>query len=189
MPSPFRTGERLYLRALELTDAPLLVRWMNDPEITQHLLSGPWPFNEGKERGFIEKMYASSTDVVLMACLREATGELPADAPIGISGLHAIDPVHRFCTFGIVLGEKALHDRGLGTELTGLMLDHAFDELNIERVELGVYDSNTRAQAVYRKLGFVEEGRLIGRRWKRGAWRDEILMVMRRSTWRAHPRK
>ncbi len=184
MPSPFRIGDRLYLRAPEPGDAPLLARWMSDPDITQHLLSGPFPFDEGKERAFIERMSASSTDVVLLACLRVATGELPADAPIGLSGFHGIDPIHRFCTFGIVVGEKSLHDRGLGTELTGLMLDHAFDELNIERVELSVYDTNPRAHAVYTKLGFVEEGRLVGRRWKRGAWRDEILMVMRRTTWR-----
>lgn len=185
MLSPFRIGTRVYYRPLELADAALLVRWMNNIEVTQYLVSGVWPFNEGKERAWIEKMYTSGTDVVLLACLREPIGDLPADTPVGMSGIHQIDPVHRFCTLGIVVGETSMQGRGLGREMMRLLLDHAFDDVNVERVELSVYDFNTRAHALYIKLGFVEEGRLVKRRWKGGAWRDEILMVMRREAWTA----
>jgi RimJ/RimL family protein N-acetyltransferase len=183
MQAPFLIGTRVYLRAVEPRDAPLLTAWMNDPEVTRFVLSGAQPLNEVKEASFIERMYTSTTDVVLLVCLREPVGEFGADTPLGVLGLHGIDPVHRFATLGIALGVAGLRDRGLGTEATALLVAHAFESLNLERVELSVFDHNPRAHAVYTKLGFVEEGRLVKRRYKGGAWRDEILMAISRTRW------
>jgi hypothetical protein len=73
--APFLIGPRVYLRAVEARDAPLLTAWMNDPEVTRFVLSGALPLNEAKEAGFIERMYTSTTDVVLLVCLRDV---LPA---------------------------------------------------------------------------------------------------------------
>ena len=47
---------------------------------------------------------------------------------------------------------------GLGTEATGLVLDFAFGELGLYRVELEVFDYNVRAQKSYVKSGFTVEG-------------------------------
>ena len=182
MQAPFLIGTRVYLRAVEPREAPLLTAWMNDPEVTRFVLSGAQPLNEVKEASFIERMYTSTTDVVLLVCLREPVGEFGADTPLGVLGLHGIDPVHRFATLGIALGVAGLRDRGLGTEATALLVAHAFESLNLERVELSVFDHNPRAHAVSTKLGFVE-GRLVKRRYKGGAWRDEILMAISRTRW------
>ena len=44
-----------------------------------------------------------------------------------------------------------LHGRGIG-------FDQCFDELNLHRVQLTVFDYNKRAIALYEKLGFQHEG-------------------------------
>ena len=48
----------------------------------------------------------------------------------------------------------------------------------IERVELSVYPNNDRAKALYRRFGFVEEGRLVRRSKKSYGYEDEILMAL-----------
>jgi RimJ/RimL family protein N-acetyltransferase len=37
VPVEYARGEKIVLRPLEAADAPLLVRWMNDPDVTQYL--------------------------------------------------------------------------------------------------------------------------------------------------------
>ncbi len=46
----------------------------------------------------------------------------------------------------------------------------------VEKLALSVYPDNLRALALYRKFGFVEEGRLTGHSRKSIGYRDEILM-------------
>lgn len=42
------------------------------------------------------------------------------------------------------------------------MLEHAFSNMNLHRVELAVLEDNRRARALYEKVGFVEEGKETG---------------------------
>ena len=62
-------------------------------------------------------------------------------------------------------------------------MHRVFDEMKAHRLWLDVIDDNVRAQHVYRKLGFVEEGRLRKASRRSGDWRDLILFGMLRSEW------
>ena len=82
---------------------------------------------------------------------------------------------NRSCGFRILLG-PAGRDRGLGTEATRLVLDHAFGALGLHRVELEYYAFNPRAGRAYEKAGFVVEGtRRDALRWD-DEWVDAITM-------------
>lgn len=69
-------------------------------------------------------------------------------------------------------------NRGIGSALVRTLLAWAETTKCVEKVCLSVYASNERAIALYRKFGFVEEGRLL-RSFKLGPTRydDEILMA------------
>jgi len=49
------------------------------------------------------------------------------------------------------------------------MLDFAFQTLNLNRVELGVFDFNERAKKCYVKVGFKE----VGRQRKAPSWSNQ----------------
>ncbi len=51
-------------------------------------------------------------------------------------------------------------------------------DVGVRRLKLGVFETNERALALYRKLGFVEEGRLKGEVVLDGKPVDEILMAL-----------
>ncbi|MGM0880685.1 MAG: GNAT family N-acetyltransferase [Bacillota bacterium] len=49
-------------------------------------------------------------------------------------------------------------NKGLGTEVTQLVLQYAFEQLKLHRVDLRVLEYNQRAIACYEKCGFIKEG-------------------------------
>ncbi|HWS50532.1 MAG TPA: GNAT family protein [Microbacterium sp.] len=94
---------------------------------------------------------------------------------IGEVVLNELDDDHAAMNFRIALLADHL-GQGLGTEATGLVLDHAFTALGLHRVSLEVYAFNPRAQRSYEKAGFIVEGRLRDvLRWD-DEWVDAIVM-------------
>jgi RimJ/RimL family protein N-acetyltransferase len=69
--------------------------------------------------------------------------------------------------------------KGVGTALIRTLLDWAADHPTIEKVCLGVFETNTRARALYERLGFVVEGRQV-RFFKLGPgeYADDIQMSL-----------
>ncbi|KJA16913.1 hypothetical protein HYPSUDRAFT_46819 [Hypholoma sublateritium FD-334 SS-4] len=54
----------------------------------------------------------------------------------------------------------------------------------MHRVSLTVFEGNDRALALYRRLGFVEEGRHRKIVWIKGSWRDTYYMGILEDEWR-----
>jgi len=131
-----------------------------------------------KERAFLEGLYGSEEKLQVGICLAEN------DLHIGMCGLHDISRIHRSAILGILIGERTLLGKGHGSEALRLLIDHAFRRLNLHRLELGVFHTNARALACYRKLGFVEEGRLRKNRFVEGEYVDEIVMGLLREEWK-----
>jgi RimJ/RimL family protein N-acetyltransferase len=73
--------------------------------------------------------------------------------------------------------------RGLGLRLLEHALDEAFGR-GFERIELEVFASNERAAALYRHVGFVEEGRRRCARKLDGVCDDILMFGMLRDEWR-----
>ncbi|MFN7976096.1 MAG: GNAT family protein [Acidobacteriota bacterium] len=79
-------------------------------------------------------------------------------------------------TFGLSVVKES-RDRGVGRALIEALLAWARASPQIEKVCLAVYPDNVRGLALYRKLGFVEEGRLVRDvKFGPGRYKDSILM-------------
>jgi len=71
---------------------------------------------------------------------------------------------------------EASRGQGIGTRLFAAIEDWA-REHRAWRMELRVSSLNERGQALYRKRGFVIEGRIRGGVFRRGAWTDDFWMA------------
>ena len=107
-----------------------------------------------------------------------------SDELIGNCGIHNIDWRNRSGEVGIVIGEKEYQNKGYGTEAMELILEYAFNTVNLNRIELIVYDFNVRAIKLYKKLGFIEEGRKRQFLWIRGRFCDAIIMSILAKEWK-----
>jgi RimJ/RimL family protein N-acetyltransferase len=173
---PFLIGSKVYLRPLDLEDIAALTTWLNDPEVTRHLLVYR-PLTRMAEEAFLRKISESESEVVLGIVVREP------EQFIGVTGLRHLDVRNRHAEFGIAIGEKTAWGSGYGTEATQLMVRYAFDKLNLNRVWLHVGEDNPRAARVYQKVGFRTEGRLRQDIFHDGRYWDSLVMAVLRDEW------
>ena len=177
--SAFLTGPRIRLRPLERADVNAgYAAWLNDAGVTRFLEVGTFPTSLVE----LEQFYASSAarrDQVLLAIVDRAT-----DTHVGNIKLGPIDWVHRRGTLGILIGERSAWGRGIGTEATRLLVEYAFDRLDLRRIDLGVYADHAAAIRVYERVGFRIEGRFREDVYHDGAYRDRLWMGLLRSEYR-----
>jgi len=78
-------------------------------------------------------------------------------------------------TLGVAVAADA-RGKGVGSALLGEALRWA-SGAGVEKIVLSVYPYNTAAIALYRKFGFIDEGRLARQSRKSSGYEDEILMA------------
>ncbi|MGI8552222.1 MAG: GNAT family N-acetyltransferase [Dehalococcoidia bacterium] len=163
-------GEQIALGPLQRDLLPVYQRWINDFRTLRTLGPVPRPMTMEQEQAWFESAAKGERDVSFTIY------ELSTWRPIGNTGLHAADFVHRSAEFGILIGEPDARGKGYGTEAAQLMLDYGFTALGLHNIMLRVFEYNLAGLHAYRKAGFREFGRrhqthsMGGRLW------DEVYM-------------
>ncbi len=165
-------GEKTRLRAIEREDIPTFVRWLNDPEVRQYL-EMYLPMSRAEEEQWFEAYLKNSSSRIF--AIETEDGE-----SIGNVGLHEIDWKNRSASLGIVIAEKEYWGRGYGSDAIVALVDFAFREMNLHRIQLSVYEFNQRAKRCYEKCGFHEEGRAREAFYSDGRYHDSLLMAILR---------
>ena len=176
MTNAFRTGERVVLRPLEVEEAPLLQRWVNDPEVHRFLYRFR-PVSLTEERQWLGKLHEQPEEFVFGIALREG-GRL-----IGSCGLHRVSLPNRAAELGILIGDREEQGKGFGSEAIRLLLDYGFGTLGLHRVWLVVYENNDRGIRCYEKIGFQREGIRREARWSAGRWWDALEYSILEQEW------
>lgn len=161
-------GQKVRLRALEESDLERCYRWVNDPEVTEHLTLR-FPMSTQQERQWL--LQASSGDGDKSFAIEAADGQ-----HIGNIGLHRINYLDRNAELGILIGEKGHWNQGYGTDAILTLLKFAFEEMNLHRVYLRVDANHPRAIRCYEKCGFMREGTLRHATYRRGRYQDQHIM-------------
>ena len=95
---------------------------------------------------------------------------------VGVTSLYAPDLGRGQARFSIVLGDAKMWGRGLGTAVTRQVVDFAFRNLGLHKVNSDYLEPNAASRAIHERVGFVEEGRLREDAWRQGRWVDRILL-------------
>jgi RimJ/RimL family protein N-acetyltransferase len=103
---------------------------------------------------------------------------------VGSAGLRVDAGQHR-ATYSVGLFVAALRGRGLGREITRLVVAWGFGGLGLHRIELEVLAFNTRAIRCYLSCGFREEGVRREAELYPDGWKDLISMGLLRSEYEA----
>lgn len=73
---------------------------------------------------------------------------------------------------------KDFRNEGLGNVLIKELLGLAKERLGLKIVTLAVFENNRRARHFYRKIGFVECGRIPKGIYYRGEYIDSVMMCL-----------
>jgi len=170
------------LRALEPPDVEVTVRWRNDPEIRDQLLSFRFPVSHVMEAKFIERAIEGEGQSQCVGGIVD----LSDGALCGLVYLRDIDWISRHAAFGMLIGQREKWGRGFGRRALRLMLHHAFNVLNLERVYLYVAEYNHRAIKLYKAAGFIHEGVLRRQIALDGRYHGLLVMGLLREEFTAH---
>lgn len=157
-------GKRIALGIMEANEAERCAKWMNDLTVTDNLgttfniytveAEKNWIINNAREHQF--------------AIIR-----LEDEQWIGNCGLHAINQISQYAEVGIFIGDDENRNQGYGREALSLLIDYAFDSLNLHSLMLQVFSFNEQAISCYKKVGFEE----MGRRRERAIMQKDNFMI------------
>lgn len=171
-------GERINLRRIKRSDAPVLAARINDLSIARHTFI-PHPYGVKDAHEFIDKSqrwWRRGTVYGLMI-------EEPADGTvIGCVGVQSISKKHRNCEIGYWLWKK-YRGRGIMSEAVAMAVEFAFRELNLVRVHAHVIVGNEASSKVLLNCGFTQEGLLRKRIKHRGRWKDLLCYAILGEEW------
>ena len=157
--------ENVSLRPLETGDIETLFAWDTDIELS---VLGGWVRQQSSTafaRLWERRITEPKDDMDWFGITYE--GRLA-----GYIQLALIDHVERRAAVGIVVGEKALWGKGIGSGALRLLCDYAFAVRNLERVYAEVYTFNPRSMRLFERVGFVREGTLRQHEYHNGARQD-----------------
>jgi RimJ/RimL family protein N-acetyltransferase len=160
-----------------------LFRWNRDTEWYRFLdTDPPRLFSEKKVKEFQEKNLEKDNSGGLFFHIRT----LLDDTLIGFIGLFDLFLHHGDSLVAIALGERKFWGKGYGTDAMKIILRYAFNELNLRKVGLIVFEYNLRAIRSYEKVGFIPEGRIRGAILRDGRRWDWLCMGILREEWIAN---
>jgi diamine N-acetyltransferase len=174
-------GEAAVLRPLRVTDRAISVRWRNDPEIRDGILGYRFPVTAEMEADWVNSVLKDQSRTrVVFAIEDKSDGTF-----VGFVYLNNIDWFARNAEFGILIGERSKHGKGLARDALALATEYAFKTLNLQKLYLRVVAFNKRAIRLYRGFGFVQEGIQRQHAFARGRYHDVVLMGLLRGEFRA----
>jgi diamine N-acetyltransferase len=167
-------GTRVVLRAIERSDLPRYVQWLNDPAVLEYF-GQVFPMSMPDEEAWYEGMLEDRT-------VRNFAVDLEGQH-VGGAGFGRIDPRNASAEVGLFIGLPELWDQGVGTDVLKTILRFGFEEMNLNRIALRVFAGNERAVHLYEKVGFQHEGRMRQAEFRHGRYHDLLWMSVLREEW------
>ncbi len=163
---PFRDLEHKWRNA----EASFWASGGERPIVTQNMLEAQYrEWAEAKERG-------QATGVPFGIQAKDGT-------PLGYFGINWIVPFSRLAMLGAKIGEPDYWGGGYGTDALLLIVDYAFDWLDMRKVWLMTTSMNARVMRQMEKTGFRLEGRQRHAAYADGEWFDWMAYGLLRDEW------
>lgn len=154
-------SEDIYLKQLELIDAERMYPLIEESRVDlQKWL--PW-VKESRNVQDTEKFISYALEEYEKnKCLHAVI--IYQDQLVGLIGLNQVHPLHRFASIGYWLGSQ-YQGKGIMTQACAVFVRYAFEELNMNRVEIKAATGNLKSQAIPERLGFTREGCIRQTEW------------------------
>ncbi|VDC01812.1 unnamed protein product [Peniophora sp. CBMAI 1063] len=181
---PFETVRTILREYRADTDADKLLAMWNDPEIQRLVFidyTAPKPKSivEEAAKGW-QKPNGSGYFVIVE--------DKKAGAFLGQVSFSIVFPKTRVAEVGLSLVRETW-GKGIGTELMEWAVQLGFEEWGVHRIQLSVSEENARAIALYKHLGFTQEGFRRDFIWSGGRYWGLVQMSILETEWDVKQRK
>jgi len=174
MYGPVIKGKLVRLRPPRAEDAPAMMTWFEDMEVTRFLARRN-PLNLAAQNEWLDKV-GRDPDSVLWTIEHDGRA-------VGTTGIHEINWKYGRGTTGTLIGDRKVWGKGLARELMQLRARYAFTELPLRKLEAGYFDGNEASGRAQAAAGYKVVGRRREYVFAGGRWLDMILTEVMRSDW------
>jgi len=101
---------------------------------------------------------------------------------VGMVGYHKIDWTNRTTSIGYWLAQE-YQGRGIVSRSCRFLVNYAFTELGLNRVEIRCAPDNRKSCAIPERLGFTNEGTIRQAEWLYDHFVDHVIYGMLAETW------
>jgi len=158
-------GDKIYLRAIELSDKDFLLEMVNDDE-TEHSLGGwSFPVSNIDQEEWIKALKLEK-NILRCMIIKKNDNKL-----MGTIGLSNIDYKNGNAEIHIKLS-KSNRGKGYGFDAIKSVTKYGFEELRLNCIYAHINSYNTPSQKIFEKCGFCKEGELRSRIFKKGQYHD-----------------
>lgn len=167
-----KKGRKIIFRPLKVTDLPETLRYVNalSAENTFICLSGE-VLAEEEEKKFLESTEKEMLEKKTVRLGAFFEGQLVGTCDIKRERQRA----GHIGTIGLMIA-KDFRGEGIGKALMEYVTQLGKDYLGLKMIKLGVFAINGKALKLYRKLGFVEYGKLPRGLLYKGEYIDHVFM-------------
>ena len=178
---PTLKTKRLRLRQANMGDAADLFEYSKDPKVAQHVLcEAHRNINETKRYiRYLIKQYRGGYPSTFVIEYVEK------NKVIGTIGFSWVEDVNKAAEIGYSLNRE-YWNKGIMTEALKAVLEYAFTELNLNRVEAQHELSNPSSGRVLEKVGMKYEGCMRQRIYNKGKYVDVAVYAILREDERVH---
>jgi RimJ/RimL family protein N-acetyltransferase len=171
------------LRAFTRDDIPQLIDWVNpggpDFFVRWAGTAFVYPLSEGQLEAHLKETEGPEPTRRVFAAVDSATGEV-----VGHAELSRVDRKNRSASISrLLVGEPSARGKGVGREIVSAVLDVAFGEMSLHRVDLYVLEFHVTALSMYKALGFKTEGHLVEARRAGDKYWNAYYMAMLEEEW------
>jgi len=170
-------GSSVFLKLLEDDEIPIIVRILQDPKVSDTIY-----------RKYIEITNSNAAPMLLSGqsaneCKLFGVWSKAGPNPrlIGLISLRNIDNIHRTAWIGTIAVNLSDQKNGYITEAGRLIIEYAFNTLNLEKVQAAVLADHPIVPRMIEKMGGMKEGNLRGSYFQDGARNDELIYGLLRS--------
>lgn len=168
--------ERLQLRQLTLDDLDFIFEMFSREETNRHVADDPVKTMD-EARELYELYIRPKPHLFRLGLFLKKTGQ-----PIGTIGLYGI----KMEDFRAVMGFDLLKEywgQGYMTEAGIALLDFAFKELRLNRIQVSADADNERSLAAIQRMGFRKEGVMRQKDYYKDAFHDDVMFSILRDEW------
>ena len=175
-------GKFVTLRAPRREDMQLICDMFNDPELENCVVGWAFPLSIEQQNAWFDKNMGDPNNLRFII-------DTPEDGPVGVATLTNIDWKNRRASHGIKLATMENRTKGIGTDAVMALQRYVFDELCFHRLESARFEFNIRSEKLFKKCGWKDEGLKRDCIFKKGEWRNLVIMGVLESDYREAVKK
>jgi RimJ/RimL family protein N-acetyltransferase len=147
------------------------LNWLNDKEVTRYLeIFEPYTLHQLEK--YLDDAERNKELLFWAIHLKQN------DKHIGNIKIDPINRYHELGEYGIMMGDKSEWGKGYAEEASIAIIDYCFIHENLRKINLGVVEENAAAVNLYKKLGFVIEGKYRNHGFYNGHYCDVLRMAL-----------